>query len=74
MIKLETECKGFNFTLKSLEHEKCSTLEALGVISVMIDQIERFGELKREKVYELIKDFDKNWETTKAGEEEIEEI
>lgn len=61
MIKIETEFKDLEFNIKLLEHAHSCSAEALCVISAMIDQIEKFGGIKRKEIYKIIKDFDTMW-------------
>lgn len=77
MIKLNAELlNDKTFKMNELEHRGSCTLEALCVISTMIDQIEQFGGIPRKELYKEIKNFDKMWQKNnkQIEEENIEEI
>lgn len=77
MIKLNAELlNDKTFKMNELEHQNSCTAEVLCVISSMIDQIERFANIPRKRIYKEIKDFDKMWQQNKLDveEETIEEI
>ena len=77
MIKLKAELLNDKiFKVNELEHQNSCTAEILCVISTMIDQIERFADIPRKKIYKEIRDFDKMWQNNKLDVEEeiIEEI
>ena len=77
MIKLKAELlNDKTFKMNELEHQNSCTAEVLCVISSMIDQIERFGDIPRKRIYKEIRDFDKMWQKNKleVEEEVIEEI